>query len=1030
MTRHHARSVRAFVALLSLVAGIILSAQTPPSGEPGRLAPDKVRARAERNGRVRVLVELKLAAGRHVAEGNLRAASEIGRQRNEIVNSFARLDAKLRSWDRRVLYRYRTVPYVALEVTPAGLAALEGATSDVAGIFEDEILKPVLAESVPLVQGDQAWAAGYDGTGTTIAVLDTGVDANHPFLAGRVIDEACFSTTSSLSLTACPNGTDQQIGVGAAEPCSIFECLHGTHVSGIAAGNGASAGQPFSGVAKGANVIAVQVFSIITDPGTCPSGNCLGAFTSDIIAGLEYVYGLAASRNLAAVNMSLGSSSTFTTNCNSQPYKPAIDNLRAIGVATVIAAGNSGSGNSLSAPGCISTAVSVGSTDKQNQVSSFSNVAPFMSLFAPGSTITSSVPGGGYNAFSGTSMATPHVTGTWAILRQAAPTAGVGLILDVLRQTGLPITDNVRPVGVGTTVPRISIFEALNALVPVTHAVPVLTSTAPARLRGGTSPVALRLIGSGFDAMSVAYWNGTPRPTTVESTTELVAQISPADLVVGQTAQVHVFAPEPGGGTSASIAVPIDPPPSLTPNTTLVAPNTPVTVTLAFGYGGTSDWLALARVGSPNTSYSSFTYVGAGVLNRTWTVNVPLTPGQYEFRLFLNNVFTLAATSAPITVDSSVNPVPSISSLTPLATLAGGPAFTLTVNGSGFVSSSVVRWNGSNRPTTFVNATRLTAAIAASDIAQIGSTPVTVFTPAPGGGTSSAATFNATGPPAISVSTTTAAPGTTVTATLINGTGAATDWLSFALTTASNGTYVSFVYVGAGMTTRTWTVTMPSTPGNYEFRYFPNGGYTRAATSPTVTVQTGGGGPAPAPVATSLSPSSINAGSAAFNLTVNGSNFVPSTVVRWNGADRTTTFVSSTEIRAAIAAADVAAAGSASVTVFTPAPGGGTSAALAFTIGSGSSAGPQLTVSATTVAPGGSVTVTLTNGAGGIGDWLAFARTSQSNTSYLNYTYVGLGVTTRTWTVTVPTTPGTYEFRLFLNNGYTRAATSPAVTVQ
>jgi subtilisin len=1029
MTRHHAQSVRAFVAGLSLLAGIFLSAQTPP-GEPGRMVPDKLRARAERNGRVRVLVELKLAAGRHVAEGNLPAASEITRQRGEILNAFARIDAKLRPADRRVLYRYRTVPYIALEVTPAGLAALESASTDVARVLEDEILRPVLADSVPLIQGDQAWAAGYDGSGTTVAVLDTGVDSNHPFLAGRIVDEACFSTRSNVSLSACPDGTDQQIGVGAAAPCtSVFECLHGTHVAGIAAGNGSLAGQPFSGVAKGADVMAVQVFSIITDPGTCASGNCLGAFSSDIIAGLEYVYGLAASRYVAAVNMSLGGSSTFTTTCNSQPYKPAIDNLRAIGVATVIAAGNSGSGNGLSAPGCISTAVSVGSTDKQNQVSSFSNVAPFLSLFAPGSSITSSVPGGGFNAYSGTSMATPHVTGTWAILRQAAPTAGVGLILDVLRQTGLPITDT-RPIGAGTTIPRVSIFEALGALVPVTHAVPVLTSTSPVRLRASTSPVSLKLIGSGFDAMSVAYWNGAPRPTTVESTTELIAQISPADLVVGQTGQVQVFGPEPGGGISASLAVPIDPPPSLTPNTTLVAPNTPVTVTLAFGYGGTNDWLALARVGSPNTSYSSFTYVGAGVTHRTWTVNVPLAPGEYEFRLFLNNVFTLVATSAPITVDSSVNPVPSISSLSPMATVAGGPAFTLTVNGSGFVSSSVVRWNGANRPTTFVNASRLTAAIPASDIAQIASTPVTVFSPSPGGGTSSVATFNATGPPAISVSTTTAAPGTTVTATLINGTGAVTDWLSFALTTASNSSYVSFVYVGSGVTTRTWTVTMPSTPGNYEFRYFPNGGYTRAATSPTVTVQTGSGGPAPAPVATSLSPSLVNAGSAAFNLTVNGSNFVPSSVVRWNGADRTTTYVSSTELRAAIAAADVAAAGSANVTVFTPAPGGGTSAALAFTIGSGSSGGPQLTVSATTVAPGGSVTVTLTNGAGGIGDWLAFARTSQSNTSYLNYTYVGLGVTTRTWTVTVPTTAGTYEFRLFLNNGYTRAATSPTITVQ
>ena len=76
------------------------------------------------------------------------------------------------------------------------------------------------------------------------------------------------------------------------------------------------------------------------------------------------------------------------------------------------------------------------------------------------------------------------------------------------------------------------------------------------------------------------------------------------------------------------------------------------------------------------------------------------------------------------------------------------------------------------------------------------------------------------------------------------------------------------------------------------------------------------------------------------------------------------------------------------------------------------------------------MTVTLTDGLGGATDWLAFAATSASNSGYVQWTYVGGGVTTRTWTITAPTTPGTYEFRLFLNDGFTRAATSPTVTVQ
>jgi hypothetical protein len=135
--------------------------------------------------------------------------------------------------------------------------------------------------------------------------------------------------------------------------------------------------------------------------------------------------------------------------------------------------------------------------------------------------------------------------------------------------------------------------------------------------------------------------------------------------------------------------------------------------------------------------------------------------------------------------------------------------------------------------------------------------------------------------------------------------------------------------------------------------------------------------------------------------------------------------VSSTQLSAQIPATDLAAGGTAQVTVFSPAPGGGTSSALPFTIGGS----PMLSVSSTSVAAGAPVTVTLTNGFGGSTDWLALAASSDTNGNYLKWTYVGAGVTTRTWTVNMPATAGTYEFRLFLNNGSTRAATSPPVTV-
>ena len=102
---------------------------------------------------------------------------------------------------------------------------------------------------------------------------------------------------------------------------------------------------------------------------------------------------------------------------------------------------------------CVSTAVSVGNTGKDDVVWPSSNVASFLSLFAPGGGIVSSYPGGLWATASGTSMATPHVTGAFAVLKQAAPSASVSAILTALQQTGIPIVDT-RPGG-NATRPRI-----------------------------------------------------------------------------------------------------------------------------------------------------------------------------------------------------------------------------------------------------------------------------------------------------------------------------------------------------------------------------------------------------------------------------------------------------------------------------------------------------------------------------------------------------------------------------------------------
>jgi hypothetical protein len=243
----------------------------------------------------------------------------------------------------QVLRQYETLPYVALDLPAGALPLLNAASGDVVRVIEDVLAEPSLAASVPLIQGDQAWQSGYDGTGAAIAVLDSGVEATHPFFGGRVVAEACFSSTvKRKTVTLCPNGKATQTGPGAAAPCdSIAGCDHGTHVTGIAAGNGDPIGQPFSGVAKNASIMAVQVFSKVTNANQCGgTAPCLGAFTSDVIAGLEHVYSSVVSGQLdvVAVNMSLGAGA-FTAPCDAEAYKPAIDNLRSVGVASVVASG-------------------------------------------------------------------------------------------------------------------------------------------------------------------------------------------------------------------------------------------------------------------------------------------------------------------------------------------------------------------------------------------------------------------------------------------------------------------------------------------------------------------------------------------------------------------------------------------------------------------------------------------------------------------------------------------------------------------
>ncbi|MFI7276322.1 S8 family serine peptidase [Streptomyces sp. NPDC049879] len=296
----------------------------------------------------------------------------------------------------------------ALTVAPGEAAALweqltgpRTLASGIETVALDGIVTKTLAESVPQIGAPEAWEAGYDGTGVTIAVLDTGISSTHPDVADHVVAAENFSDSED---------TEDRDG-------------HGTHVASTATGTGAQSGGTYTGVAPGADLINAKV---LDDYGY--------GWDSDIVEGMQW----AVDQGADIVSMSLGGTATPGLDL----LEEAVDSLSASSdTLFVVASGNEGpDAGTVGSPGTAASALTVGAVDKQDVLAEFSSAGPTVGdgfvkpdVTAPGVDIAAAGAEGaaiwdygtpvtdGYVALNGTSMATPHVSGAAALLAQAHP---------------------------------------------------------------------------------------------------------------------------------------------------------------------------------------------------------------------------------------------------------------------------------------------------------------------------------------------------------------------------------------------------------------------------------------------------------------------------------------------------------------------------------------------------------------------------------------------------------------------------------
>ncbi len=306
-------------------------------------------------------------------------------------------------------------------------------------IYRNEPLQLHLNQSLALINSEPLHTSDMQGNGSTIAILDSGVDHT----------QSAFGNCSAPGIPAsCRVSVSLDI---AADDGSLDSNGHGSHVAAIAAAT-----------APGAKIVALDIIS--------PDGSLM---TADVIAGIDWSIANQAAYNIKAINLSLGSTTTFTSPCNNfNPFSIPVANARAAGIVVLASSGNQADSNGMSIPACTPEVISVGAvydanvgglswgvcqdnTTAADQIGCFSNSASFLDLLAPGALITATG-----STLGGTSQAAPHASGTIAILASAYPNASVAALEQQLLRSTTQITDPRNSV----TTPRLSLPEALGAV--------------------------------------------------------------------------------------------------------------------------------------------------------------------------------------------------------------------------------------------------------------------------------------------------------------------------------------------------------------------------------------------------------------------------------------------------------------------------------------------------------------------------------------------------------------------------------------